>query len=130
MSNEAVILPNASPEFKPVSRRTYARSQIRIPKFDLSSRCDWLRRFITDGEGKRVKKMMHETQSGSDTTVFVYSAGTLVAEYSTAPRFWNSEFGFWIAANPSPSESLDRQSKIGNPKSKIERHPGQRHLTP
>lgn len=36
--------------------------------------------YFYDGEGKRVKKIV-----GNETTVFVYSAGKLVAEYSTTP---------------------------------------------
>ncbi len=36
--------------------------------------------YFYDGEGKRVKKVV-----GGETTVFVYSAGKLVAEYSTTP---------------------------------------------
>ena len=35
-------------------------------------------RYYYDGEGKRVKKV-----TDSETTVFVYSAGKLIAEYST-----------------------------------------------
>jgi RHS repeat-associated protein len=35
-------------------------------------------RYFYDGEGKRVKKVV-----GSETTVFVYSSGKLIAEYST-----------------------------------------------
>ncbi len=35
-------------------------------------------RYFYDGEGKRVKKV-----AGAETTVFVYSAGKLIAEYST-----------------------------------------------
>lgn len=35
-------------------------------------------RYFYDGEGKRVKK-----ETDTETTVFVYSAGKLIAEYST-----------------------------------------------
>ncbi len=38
--------------------------------------------YLYDGEGKRVKKITWNTQGISETTVFVYSAGKLVAEYS------------------------------------------------
>src|SRR5262249_47894831 len=41
--------------------------------------------YFYDGEGKRVKKV-----TGSETTIFVYSSGKLVAEYSTQ-----------LATNPS-----------------------------
>lgn len=36
--------------------------------------------YFYDGEGRRVKKVTDQ-----DTTIFVYSAGKLIAEYSTAP---------------------------------------------
>ncbi|MBX7062355.1 MAG: hypothetical protein K1X52_11910 [Pyrinomonadaceae bacterium] len=39
-------------------------------------------KYSYDGEGKRVKK---EVTATGETTVFVYSSGKLVAEYSTAP---------------------------------------------
>lgn len=43
-------------------------------------------RYFYDGEGKRVKKLVYD-QNGQvrETTVFVYSGGKLVAEYSTVP---------------------------------------------
>ncbi|MBK8812746.1 MAG: RHS repeat protein [Acidobacteria bacterium] len=39
-------------------------------------------RYLYDGEGKRVKKITWNSQGASETTIFVYSAGKLVAEYS------------------------------------------------
>jgi RHS repeat-associated protein len=39
-----------------------------------------------DGEGKRVKKRVYTNDVLSEETVFVYSNGKLVAEYSTAPQ--------------------------------------------
>ncbi len=39
-------------------------------------------RKVRDGEGKRVKKITWNTQGVSETTIFVNSAGKLVAEYS------------------------------------------------
>lgn len=40
--------------------------------------------YFYDGEGKRVKKKAYNAGVLSETTVFVYSSGKLVAEYSTA----------------------------------------------
>ncbi|MBK7706082.1 MAG: hypothetical protein IPJ30_09945 [Acidobacteria bacterium] len=39
-------------------------------------------RYFYDGEGKRVKKITSNSEGASETTIFVYSAGKLVAEYS------------------------------------------------
>ncbi|MBK8813634.1 MAG: hypothetical protein IPN69_23290 [Acidobacteria bacterium] len=39
-------------------------------------------RYFYDGEGKRVKKITWNSEGASETTIFVYSAGELVAEYS------------------------------------------------
>ncbi len=39
-------------------------------------------RYFYDGEGKRVKKITWNSEGASETTIFVYSAGKLVAEYS------------------------------------------------
>src|SRR5207247_3058326 len=44
-------------------------------------------RYYYDGEGKRIKKVVPST---GETTIFVYSSGKLVAEYSTQ-----------LASNPS-----------------------------
>jgi RHS repeat-associated protein len=41
-------------------------------------------KYYYDGEGKRVKKVVYPGTSNEETTVFVYSSGKLVAEYSTA----------------------------------------------
>ncbi|HMS08947.1 MAG TPA: hypothetical protein PKE66_05655 [Pyrinomonadaceae bacterium] len=41
--------------------------------------------YFYDGEGKRVKKHRYEGGVLTEVTVFVYSAGKLAAEYSTAP---------------------------------------------
>ncbi|HNU09601.1 MAG TPA: hypothetical protein PKO33_17665, partial [Pyrinomonadaceae bacterium] len=38
--------------------------------------------YYFDGEGKRVKKITWDANGHSETTIFVYSAGKLVAEYS------------------------------------------------
>lgn len=41
--------------------------------------------YFFDGEGKRVKKHVYNGGVLSEVTVFVYSSGKLIAEYSTAP---------------------------------------------
>ncbi len=44
--------------------------------------------YYFDGEGKRVKKKLYEPSAPSvvkEETIFVYSSGKLIAEYSTAP---------------------------------------------
>ena len=40
-------------------------------------------KYFYDGEGRRVKKQLYSSGEPSEETVFVYSAGKLVAEYST-----------------------------------------------
>jgi len=40
--------------------------------------------YFSDGEGRRVKKVVRPGTAEEETTVFVYSAGKLVAEYSGA----------------------------------------------
>ena len=42
-------------------------------------------KYFYDGEGKRVKKEVYSGGQVTEITVFVYSNGKLVAEYSTAP---------------------------------------------
>ena len=54
--------------------------------------------YFYDGEGKRVKKV-----TGTETTVFVYSSGKLVAEYSTQ-------------LSPSPSINYTTTDHLGSPR--------------
>lgn len=56
-------------------------------------------RYFYDGEGKRVKKVV-----GSETTVFVYSAGKLIAEYSTA------------SPTPNPAINYTTTDHLGSPR--------------
>ncbi|MDQ3801506.1 MAG: hypothetical protein M3384_18955, partial [Acidobacteriota bacterium] len=63
-------------------------------------------RYFYDGEGKRVKKKVYE-QDGfavKEETVFVYSVGKLVAEYSTAP------------APQNPTTSYTATDHLGSPR--------------
>ena len=46
--------------------------------------------YFFDGEGKRVKKKVYNGGVVSEETIFVYSSGKLIAEYSTAPPPPNS----------------------------------------
>lgn len=63
-------------------------------------------RYFYDGEGKRVKKKTFDPLTGQETeeTVFVYSAGKLVAEYSTA------------APPPAPTTSYTATDMLGSPR--------------
>jgi hypothetical protein len=56
-------------------------------------------RYFYDGEGKRVKKV-----TDTETTVFVYSAGKLIAEYSTA------------SPTPDPSINYTTTDHLGRPR--------------
>jgi RHS repeat-associated protein len=90
----------------------------------LPSLCDWLSLWLDVGEGQRVRKWTYDANGIlQDTTMFVYSAGKLVAEYSTAPRFWILDFGFWIldCHQPQPFRNhptVNPKSEIQNPKLK------------
>jgi len=42
-------------------------------------------RYFYDGEGRRIKKDIYSGGVVTESTVFVYSNGKLIAEYSTAP---------------------------------------------
>ena len=57
--------------------------------------------YFYDGEGKRVKKVVPTT---GETTVFVYSSGKLVAEYST------------VAPPANPSVSYTTTDHLGSPR--------------
>lgn len=56
-------------------------------------------RYYYDGEGKRIKKV-----TDTETTVFVYSAGKLIAEYSTA------------SPPTSPTTSYTMTDQLGSPR--------------
>jgi RHS repeat-associated protein len=62
--------------------------------------------YFYDGEGKRVKKKVYELDGVSvkEETVFVYSAGKLVAEYSTK------------SPPPNPTTSYTATDQLGSPR--------------
>jgi RHS repeat-associated protein len=62
--------------------------------------------YFYDGEGKRVKKKIYELDgiNVKEETVFVYSAGKLVAEYSTKPP------------PPNPTTSYTATDQLGSPR--------------
>jgi len=60
------------------------------PEFERSRRLagTTIARYYFDGEGKRVKKKLYDPLAPTvvkEETIFVYSSGKLIAEYSTAP---------------------------------------------
>ncbi len=61
--------------------------------------------YFYDGEGKRVKKKVYDSDGGLiEETIFVYSAGKLIAEYSTAPPPSN------------PTTSYTATDQLGSPR--------------
>jgi len=61
-----------------------------------------------------------DSERFGDDHFFVYSAGKLVAEYSTAPRIRNSEFGIRILDRRQPQPFRISRPSIQNRKSKIQ----------
>jgi len=61
--------------------------------------------YFYDGEGRRVKKLVYDPNGVlQETTVFVYSSGKLVAEYSTA------------APSPQPTTNYTATDMLGSPR--------------
>ncbi|MCC7307412.1 MAG: hypothetical protein IT173_07590, partial [Acidobacteria bacterium] len=61
--------------------------------------------YFYDGEGRRVKKLVYDTNGVlQETTVFVYSSGKLIAEYSTAPL------------SPQPTTNYTATDMLGSPR--------------
>ena len=61
-------------------------------------------KYFYDGDGKRVKKEIYSGGQIAETTIFVYSGGKLVAEYSTA------------APPTNPTTSYTATDQLGSPR--------------